>query len=264
MTVNIPRCATWPPYTWDTTDPEERQAAYAWLYGLLSDEQGSSAPQVPENGRGENNGLSSRPLPTGQEPVTVDWGERPMNPTDPIPVDIARFLVPGEPCVVAVVECGCSCHTLAPAQGVHCGCPPAAWAAVAGAPCVNCNATGVLDDGLSDPVPCDVPLCRGGVLLHELRVECDAWWCASTYGQNHDCDRIVPARIEVVPVVVKRSDVSGNCIVWTGSTAFLVTGATSKWRGLDPDHVPALMEHHHRPAAGWVGQYAIVATPEEQ
>lgn len=76
----------------DLTDPDERPAFVAQVLGWVmraessqtapgspeSYEQGSYAPTVPENGRGENNGLSSCGVAWGVDRAEVTWG-----PPDP-------------------------------------------------------------------------------------------------------------------------------------------------------------------------------------
>ena len=37
MNINIPRAATWPPYTWDTTNPDRMAEAEAWVRSLIPD-----------------------------------------------------------------------------------------------------------------------------------------------------------------------------------------------------------------------------------
>lgn len=210
-----------------------------------------------------------------------------MSATDPTPADIAQFLVPGEQCVIAVME---GEQYPCPHAEVHQ--PGSEWCdavplctdgiissrpAVAEAECLECKGrTRYENDGWE----CPNPLCRDGDLLHELRVECYLG-CGKRLGLPRSdprampCDcrdgyRTVPARIEVVPVRMTGDVIdewSRNC--WSRClalahnwTAALVTGI-EQWERLDPARVAAL-EAHHGPAAGWVGKWAIVATAVER
>ena len=115
--------------------------------------------------------------------------------------------------------------------------PPADWKT---GPCVPCQGSGEHRQ-MGGTDPCH--FCNGsGVQRLAVTVPCRCG-CENT----HDPERItvpgITATVEWGPlaVVEKRREASGDCVVVTGASVFVVTGSTSKWRNfadLPPDIDP--------------------------